>query len=264
MVSEPHKAQRPPGLRNLPPQPTSFVGRGEELAEIAELLADPACRLLTLLGPGGIGKTCLAVEVAARMGDNVADGVYFVPLQGVQPGYLVSAIADEMQFLPLTLSVLASAGELLLHTGRPEPATELLALVAHHPASEREAVERVRQLLDPCEARLEPARFAGAVQRAESDDLASAVAAAQFQLAVEAILTPPIEPVEQPLVEPLTPREMQVLGLIAAGLSNRAIAEELVLAVGTVKWYTGQIYAKLGANSRTQAVARARELGILD
>jgi predicted ATPase len=94
MVSEPHKAQRPLGLRNLPAQPTSFVGRGEELAEIAELLDDPACRLLTLLGPGGIGKTRLAVEVAARAGDDVTDGVCFVPLQGVRPGYLVSAIAD--------------------------------------------------------------------------------------------------------------------------------------------------------------------------
>jgi predicted ATPase len=94
MVFASHKAEHPPQLHNLPVQATSFVGRGEELAEIAELLADPACRLLTLLGPGGIGKTRLAVEVAARTEEDVADGIYFVPLQGVQPGYLVSAIAD--------------------------------------------------------------------------------------------------------------------------------------------------------------------------
>ncbi len=173
-------------------------------------------------------------------------------------------IADQIQFLPLTLSVLASAGELFLHTGRPEIAAELLALVAHHPAGEPEALERARRLLDQCEARLEATRFTSAVRRAESDDLTSAVTAAQAQLAAEVTFTLPIEPAEQPLVEPLTPREMQVLGLIAAGLSNSAIAEELVLAVGTVKWYTGQIYGKLGVSNRTQAVARARELGILD
>jgi LuxR family maltose regulon positive regulatory protein len=68
---------------------------------------------------------------------------------------------------------------------------------------------------------------------------------------------------DQPLVEPLTSRELQVLGFIADGLSNQAIAEELVLALGTVKWYAGQIYGKLGVHSRTQAVARARELSIL-
>jgi predicted ATPase/DNA-binding CsgD family transcriptional regulator/Flp pilus assembly protein TadD len=175
-------------------------------------------------------------------------------------------IADEIRFLPLTLSVLTSAGELLLDTGRAEPAAELLALVARHPAGEREALERARRLLDQCETRLDQGPFAGAVRRAEAGDLAWAVAAAQAQLAapaVEAALMPSGQPTESPLVEPLTPRELEILRLVAAGLSNKAIAEELVLAVGTVKWYTGQIYAKLGTSSRTQAVARARELGIL-
>jgi LuxR family maltose regulon positive regulatory protein len=54
-----------------------------------------------------------------------------------------------------------------------------------------------------------------------------------------------------------------VLGLIAAGLTNQHITDELVISVGTVKFYTSQIYGKLAVNSRTQAVARARELGIL-
>lgn len=56
----------PPPIHNLPPQPTPFIGRERELAEIAELLLDPACRLLTLVGPGGTGKTRLAIEAAAR------------------------------------------------------------------------------------------------------------------------------------------------------------------------------------------------------
>ncbi len=65
------------------------------------------------------------------------------------------------------------------------------------------------------------------------------------------------------LVEPLTRREMEVLQLIAAGDPNQTIAEKLVITVRTVKKHTGNIYGKLNANSRTQAVARARELGLL-
>ena len=64
-------------------------------------------------------------------------------------------------------------------------------------------------------------------------------------------------------VESLGERELEILRLVADGLSNREIAERLVLAVGTVKWYLNLINTKLGVSSRTQAVARARELGIL-
>jgi LuxR family maltose regulon positive regulatory protein len=65
------------------------------------------------------------------------------------------------------------------------------------------------------------------------------------------------------LVEPLSARELEVLQLIAEGLTNQAIATSLFLALGTVKVHTRNIYGKLGVNSRTQAVAKARALGIL-
>ncbi len=65
------------------------------------------------------------------------------------------------------------------------------------------------------------------------------------------------------LIEPLTERELEVLRLITAGLSNREIADELSLAVGTVKRHTNNIYGKLNVHKRTQAVACARELGLL-
>lgn len=66
-----------------------------------------------------------------------------------------------------------------------------------------------------------------------------------------------------PLIEPLTPREEEVLRLMAAGLSNREIAEELIIAVGTVKAHLHHIYGKLGVRGRTEAAARARELLLL-
>jgi LuxR family maltose regulon positive regulatory protein len=66
-----------------------------------------------------------------------------------------------------------------------------------------------------------------------------------------------------PFVEPLSEREMEVLHLIAEGLSNREIAAKLFLAVTTVKKHASNIYGKLGVRSRTEAVARARDLGWL-
>ena len=65
------------------------------------------------------------------------------------------------------------------------------------------------------------------------------------------------------VVEPLTGREMQVLGLMAAGMSNQEIADELVVVLDTVKKHVGHIFDKVGAANRTQAVARARVMGLV-
>jgi LuxR family maltose regulon positive regulatory protein len=67
----------------------------------------------------------------------------------------------------------------------------------------------------------------------------------------------------QPLVEPLSEREIEVLGLIASGCSNADIARKLYITVGTVKRHINNIYGKLAVQSRTQAVARGREIGLL-
>jgi LuxR family maltose regulon positive regulatory protein len=56
---------------------------------------------------------------------------------------------------------------------------------------------------------------------------------------------------------------MQVLRLIHAGLTNQEIADQIVIAVSTVKWHINHLYAKLGVHTRTQALARAKELGLL-
>jgi LuxR family maltose regulon positive regulatory protein len=70
-------------------------------------------------------------------------------------------------------------------------------------------------------------------------------------------------PGETSYVEPLTPRELDILDLIAKGASNQDIAEQLYLSVGTVKGHVNHIFSKLDVHNRTSAVARARELGIL-
>jgi predicted ATPase/DNA-binding XRE family transcriptional regulator len=83
----------------LPVSPTPFVGREPELAALARLLCDPQCRLLTLAGLGGIGKTRLALEVASRHQDLFLDGAGFVSLAALNSSaFLVPAIADALGF----------------------------------------------------------------------------------------------------------------------------------------------------------------------
>ena len=68
---------------------------------------------------------------------------------------------------------------------------------------------------------------------------------------------------DQSLVEPMSERELEILRLLANGLSNRDIAERLVITIGTAKSHVHHILEKMGGNSRMQAVAKARELGLL-
>jgi predicted ATPase len=87
------------GMKNLPLPRTSFVGRASELEAIDRLLDDPGCRLLTLVGPGGVGKTRLALEAAARRVNRYSHGVHFVPLVSVaSPDFLAPALAESIQF----------------------------------------------------------------------------------------------------------------------------------------------------------------------
>ncbi len=67
----------------------------------------------------------------------------------------------------------------------------------------------------------------------------------------------------QPLVDPLSERELEILTLIAAGLKNKEIAEKLVISLNTVLYHNKNIYGKLGVNKRTQATAKARELNLI-
>jgi len=84
---------------NLPLQHTPFVGREDALTEIAQLLQNPSCRLLTLVGPGGIGKTRLALAAAADQIGTFSNGVYFVPLAPLDSAdFLTSTIAKGLGF----------------------------------------------------------------------------------------------------------------------------------------------------------------------
>lgn len=93
-----------------------------------------------------------------------------------------------------------------------------------------------------------------AAQGIEADYVATLLQATQDKTATDVV---------QPLVEPLSERELEILRLVAAGLKNKEIASDLIISVNTVLYHTKNIYGKLGVNKRTLAVAKATELGLL-
>lgn len=100
---------------NLPVQVTSFVGREDDVATALELLESN--RILTLLGPGGTGKTRLSVQVAAEAAEHYSDGVYFVPLAPVADGELIA---------PTILSTLG----VQISSGGSDPRAKLISFTA--------------------------------------------------------------------------------------------------------------------------------------
>ncbi|MCP4421482.1 MAG: XRE family transcriptional regulator [Chloroflexi bacterium] len=104
---------------NLPLQTTPFIGREDELAEIVSNLADSNCRLLTILGAGGMGKTRLSIEAAAVQVENFTDGITYVALAPI------SAADSEDRLNPL-LGALADALKISFH-GKDTPERQLLS-----------------------------------------------------------------------------------------------------------------------------------------
>jgi predicted ATPase/DNA-binding SARP family transcriptional activator len=93
LQAAPRAQPTPPS--NLPIAPTTFIGRDAEMETLCNLLRDPECHLLTILGPGGIGKSRLAIETAARQRAQLSDGVFFVPLASLSSTQFVApTIAD--------------------------------------------------------------------------------------------------------------------------------------------------------------------------
>ena len=96
--SHPAPVSRPPHS-NLPAPLTTLIGREHELRAIIQQIQNPTCRLLTLTGPGGVGKTRLAQEVAHQLAGGFQDGVTFVSLVGTSAcTFVVPAIADTLGF----------------------------------------------------------------------------------------------------------------------------------------------------------------------
>jgi LuxR family maltose regulon positive regulatory protein len=209
----------------------SYVRERDQLVLARVLLAsDQAERALPLLGrlhelAAAQGRVGSVIEVRALQ----ALALHAV---GDQPGAL-AALAEA-----LTLG--APEGWLQMFVDEGAPMAALLGRLAAAPAKKHAAAARL------------PAAY---VERL----------LAAFEHAGLPVLSPPRRGgvAMAGLVVALSDRELEVLGLLASGKPNQAIAEELVVTVDTVKSHVGHILGKLGAANRTQAVARARELGLL-
>ena len=129
---------------NLPLQPTPLVGREKELAEVEKLLGREEVRLVTLTGPGGTGKTRLALQVASDLLDGFPDGVWFVDLSPLKdPGLVVPTIAA-------VLGVKETAGQPLIGSLKDYLKDRQLLLVQDNLEQVTEAAPQLSGLLASC------------------------------------------------------------------------------------------------------------------
>lgn len=164
---------------------------------------------------------------------------------------------------------LSAAALTLMQLGEAAHAVEILSTALELPFGDREYDVRskpVYDALDTLRSRLPKPVFAAAWRRGKTPIFLSGEALAPYRLRPEFakrvlwILDHAVASSKAPL---LSNREREVLACLARGLSNEQIADELVISVGTAKRHIHHIFGKLGVRNRTQAVSRARELGLL-
>jgi LuxR family maltose regulon positive regulatory protein len=195
-------------------------------------------------------SNCLAaVEVGTVAGEPLPSvGIALVVLgqalrEAGEPADATRALADGVSLCEAAMGQPEWVYEGLIALGRAK-------LAAGDPEQAQRHVERADALF---EAIIQPSGMEPLVGRALRERERYAAAAGQG-----------IGPSgEQPLVEPLNQRELELVRLLAERRSNREIADELFLSVNTVKWHARNLYGKLGVERRRDAVERARELGIL-
>jgi LuxR family maltose regulon positive regulatory protein len=122
----------------------------------------------------------------------------------------------------------------------------------HHPSSNQQQRTRAEVLLSRAQV----------TASAQLPSLNSLLL--DIQIAMEGLAASVEGAAEQRLVEPLTERELEVLRLLSSGKSNAEIGGHLFVAVGTVKAHTSRIYGKLGVRNRVEAIAKGRELSLLN
>ena len=242
------------------------IGEAEQLARRYQVSAGSAARMAANQARLWIAQGDLAAAVRWALKSGLApdaEPAYPREFEQITLAWLLLAQGDAAQAARLLERLLAAAET----QGRLGSEIEILALLAlaRQGLGETEGAQAALvQALSPAEREGYVRTFvdkgrpmANLLRRVD----ASAVAPEYVSRLLAAF--GPSASVAQPLVDPLSERELEVLRGIAAGLSNREIAAELVITVGTAKWHVNNIFGKLQVKRRTEAVARARELGLL-
>jgi DNA-binding CsgD family transcriptional regulator len=206
---------------------------------------------------------------ATALGEFAAAGRHF---------YAALKLAVQIQLVSLIFSLFLHIGLLFLRTRQEARGLALLALTRDHPAAtpafRQEAAQQLEQVQPPASGWSQAAEVPWrALDSVETVAASLLVELAQYTVGAPDVpvtlpVAPPVAspkptPAADGLIEPLTERELEILRLLAQGLTNEEIANELVVAVGTVKSHNHSIFSKLGVNNRTGAVSRARQLHLL-
>ncbi|MCC6457478.1 MAG: tetratricopeptide repeat protein [Caldilineaceae bacterium] len=242
-----------------------------QVVEARELFEESVALYREINDRGGLARALNGLGNAV-----CATGDYAAARQHLQESLQIAA---EIHFVQLIFSILCSIGNLLLRTGKPAPGLTLLACASRHPSSTTQCKTRAQTLLAHYRPLVKKELYDRVIAQEQTqeqtqdsiEEVKRLVAMAQRELDAPVQASPLPQPTQreqnppptQPLVEPLTAREIEILTLIADGLSNQEIASHLFITRGTVKWYTSQIYGKLGIVSRTQAIGRAKALSLL-
>jgi predicted ATPase/DNA-binding CsgD family transcriptional regulator len=175
-----------------------------------------------------------------------------------------------IQYIPVLSQLLAIAGELCYAAQSQSRGLEILTLVANHAAASRASKTAIQQFLarnridelPTLSAEYDLQNTASLLEAATNMEWTLLeIAELQHQKPVFSAANVHVD--NQPLFDPLSARELEVLAYIAAGLQNREIANRLVVSLNTVKTHINNIYSKLGVTNRVQAVTRVRDLGLL-
>jgi predicted ATPase/DNA-binding CsgD family transcriptional regulator len=206
--------------------------------------------------PGGLGMTLFGLSDSAFMGGDYAAACSTL-CQALE-------IATTIRWTMLTLRLLLSASDVLEVVEEPERSVELLGQVLAHSASDQEMKIRAQQSLDHILADLPNLRASVPSHPLNENDLHTLALSLYSDFHAREMTFYTSAPAKvKPGLDGLTERELDVLRLMAAGFSNPQIADKLVVATGTIKAHTNNIFGKLGVSNRVQAVNRAKELGLL-
>lgn len=176
--------------------------------------------------------------------------------------YLMQAaqIADDVQVASWWLSLCEAVGEFFAATNAVEHGIELIRLAFQHPESKSTTRLRAERWLH--HAKQPPTPIEDSLDLHQvTRQLVHELVSHEWRAASQESASTHVA--QAGLIEPLTERELEVLRLLAEGLTNQEIADHLVLVTGTVKSHNYNIFSKLGVKNRSQAVKRARELNLL-
>ncbi|MCC7208185.1 MAG: tetratricopeptide repeat protein [Anaerolineae bacterium] len=175
-------------------------------------------------------------------------------------------LAQRFENVDLIADIIGGMGWLVANVGDMEGALRHAAFALNHPASNRFARIRLTSVFQMAEKALPPEAFEAAVEQGKAFDFDHAVQTLLAELSrplLHNAVSVAATHAPQNLFDPLTERELEVLRLIADGLSNYDVAIQLFVGMSTVKTHVNRIFSKLSVKNRTHAVARARELRLL-